>query len=246
MVANWHVDFFRGVALEMWRRAITPEQTRLEADFLIEALRAPESSHLLDVPCGLGRHSLELARQGRRVTGVDLSEEAIAAARALTGPLPATWIVSDMRRLPWSAEFDGAFCFGNSFCYLDPEAASDFLAKIAATLKPGARFAVETGMAAESILPALQRSRWFRLGDLIMLSENQYDPRESRLDIQYTFIQNGQVESRPASSFVLTVNEICRLHQEAGLEPLHLYGSVQKEPFQLGSPRLILISEKRP
>jgi SAM-dependent methyltransferase len=240
---NWQVDFFRGVALDLWRRVTPPEQTRAEAEFLEKALRAGESSHLLDVPCGNGRHSIDLARRGHRMTGVDQSEEFIAEARAASESLPAKWIVADMRQLPWRAEFDGAFCFGNSFGYLDPESARDFLTAVARTLKPDSRFAIETGMAAESILPGLQKTRWFKAGDIYMLSENQYHPREGRLDIQYTFVQNGRVETRPSSSYVLTVNEICRMHAEAGLQPVELLGSIDGEPYRLGSPRLIIVSE---
>ena len=95
-----------------------------------------------------------------------------------------------MRELPWDAEFDGGLCFGNSFGLLDPEGARGFLVAVARTLKPGSRFAIETGMAAESILPHLQKTRWFRVGDIYILSENPYHPRESRLDIQYTLREN--------------------------------------------------------
>lgn len=116
---------------------------------------------------------------------------------------------------------------------------------VARTLKPGRRFIIETGMAAESILPNRQTKRWYRLGDLYMLSENQYHPREGRLDIQYTFIRDGQAETRPSSSYVLTVNEMCRMHVEAGLQPAELLGSINGEPYEMGSPRLILVSVKR-
>lgn len=224
---------------------MSPEQTRAEAEFLQNALRTAGSSHLLDVPCGNGRHSIELARRGHRITGVDLSEEFIAQARAAGESLPATWVAGDMRRLPWSEEFDGAFCFGNSFGYLNPTEARDFIAAIARTLKPGSRFAIETGMAAESIFQSVEKTRWYKVGDIYMLSENQYDAREGRLDIQYTFIRDSRVEKRPTSSYVLTVNEICRMHVDAGLEPVDLLGSIGGEPFRQGSPRLILVSAKQ-
>ena len=45
------------------------------------------------------------------------------------------------------------------------------------------------------------------------MSENRYDPAESRLDIDYTFIRDGTVETRPAASYVFTVAEI---RQDAG------------------------------
>jgi hypothetical protein len=143
-----------------------------------------------------------------------------------------------------TAAYDGAFCFGNSFGYLDRAAAGAFLRGVARALKPGAKFAIETGMAAESILPALLKQRWHRAGDIFMLSENRYVPEESRLDIDYTFIRNGVVETRPTSSYVVTVAELRRWLREAGLEPLKMYASAARDPYQLGSPRLILVAQR--
>ena len=129
------------------------------------------------MPCGNGRHSIELARRGYRVTGIDLSDEFLAAARA---ELDADWRKGDMRALELEASaFDGAFCFGNSFGYLDHAGVAAFLSALAGALKPGAKLVIETGMTAESILPTMVQKRWHRLGDLMILSENRYDPWES-------------------------------------------------------------------
>ena len=51
-----------------------------EVSFIIEELTLPTGCHVLDVGCGTGRHSLELARRGYRVTGVDLSEAMLLEA----------------------------------------------------------------------------------------------------------------------------------------------------------------------
>jgi SAM-dependent methyltransferase len=239
MQANWQHSFFRGVALDAWRNVINPEMTRTEADFLERFLNLPNGGQLLDAPCGNGRHAIELAGRGYAVTGLDLSEEFIAEART-AAPFAVRWLEGDMRELPWICEFDGACCFGNSFGYLPPEEAQRFLAAVSRALKPGARFVVDTGMAAESILPSLARTRWYRLGDILMLSENRYDPADGRLEIDYTFIRGGVVETRPTASYVFTAREICRMHAGAGLRPLELFGSFASEPYQIGSPRLIL------
>ncbi len=243
MQSKWQVNFFRGVALDMWRRAVSAEQTRAEADFLERVVARGANARLLDVPCGNGRHAVELAGRGHRMSGVDLSEEFLAEARGAS-PLPIEWVSGDMCELPWTSEFDGAYCFGNSFGYLDAAGARVFFSAVAGALKPGGRFAIETGMAAESILPGLLQKRWYRLGDLFMLSENQYHPAVGRLDIQYTFIRDSVVDTRPTSSYVFTVAEICRMGLEAGFRTLELLGSTAGEPYQLGSPRLILVFER--
>src|SRR5437763_8232545 len=97
-------------------------------------------------------------------------------------------------------------------------------------------------MIAESLLPSLARNRWYRLGDILMLSENRYDPVESRLDIDYTFVHDGQVETRPTASYIFTTGELCRMHVNAGLLPIELFSSTNSEPYQLGSAMLLLVS----
>jgi SAM-dependent methyltransferase len=242
MPSDWHLNFFHGVALDFWRLAMTPEITAAEVRFLERTLEIHPGSRLLDVPCGNGRHAIELANLGCQVTGVDASEEYIAEARAV--PSTAKFLVGDMCNLPWSNVFDGAYCFGNSFGYLDRQAADTFLAAISRCLRPGGRFAIATGMVAESILPGLLQKRWHRTGDILTLSEAKYEVAEGRLDIDYTFIRGGVIETRPSSSYVFTVAEMRRMHADAGMETVELREWGDARPFQLGSQGLMMVSRK--
>jgi SAM-dependent methyltransferase len=241
-MSNWQANFFRGVALDVWRLAMTPEITATEVQFLDRALAILPGARLLDIPCGNGRHAIELAKRGCRVTGVDLAPEYIEEARR--APVDAEWIVGDMCDLPWSDTFDGAYCMGNSFGFLDRDGACRFLAAIARSLKSGGRFAIATGMAAESILPTLQPKRWHRTGDILTLSEARYDVAEGRLDIDYTFVRAGEVETRPTSSYVFTVAEMRRMQAAAGLEVVEMSAWGADGPYRLGSPGLLMVSRK--
>lgn len=69
MQSNWYEHFFCGVVLDVWRKAVAPQQTRAEADSLEKALQPAPGERLLDVPCGNGRHRSELAARGYRTTG---------------------------------------------------------------------------------------------------------------------------------------------------------------------------------
>lgn len=242
MQKKWYETFFNGVALEFWRRCVTPEMTRAEADFLETALELPKGGRVLDLPCGNGRHSAELAARGYRVTGVDLAAEFVAEAKARCPG--AEFVEGDMHAIRCDAEFDGAFCFGNSFGYAGYEESSNFLAAVGRALKPGARFAIDTGLAAESILPTRIQHRWMWLGDILFLSQNRYDAAESRLDIQYTFIRDGKVDVREASSYIRTLAELRRMLSRAGLEATGYFSSLDRKPYELGSPRLLLVAEK--
>src|SRR5882672_6968715 len=100
--SNWWEHFFHGIALDFWRAAVSVEQTRAEADFLQQQLQIPGAGKILDVPCGNGRLSLELASRGFDLTGVDLASEFIEEARAESAErgLRVDWFNRDMRELP--------------------------------------------------------------------------------------------------------------------------------------------------
>jgi SAM-dependent methyltransferase len=220
---QWFETFFQGPAVDFWTRAMTPALTLADVDFLEKTFDVKPGARLLDVPCGNGRHSMELARRGYRVTGIDLSDEFLAVARV---QLDADWRKGDMRALELEpSTFDGAFCFGNSFGYLDYTSVVDFLSALAGAMKPAAKLVIETGMAAESILPTLVQKRWHRLGDLVILSENRYDPWESRLNIDYTFVRDGTIETRPTARYVFTSADLRRMLEAAGSTPAHFKGA---------------------
>ncbi|WP_246859450.1 cyclopropane-fatty-acyl-phospholipid synthase family protein [Spirosoma sp. KCTC 42546] len=72
---EWYTNFFSGLNCEMWERAVSTEWTTNEVDFLIETMEIKPGNTLLDIPCGYGRHAIELAKRGVQVTGVDIFTE---------------------------------------------------------------------------------------------------------------------------------------------------------------------------
>jgi SAM-dependent methyltransferase len=243
---GWQQDFFRDIALDCWRAVIPQLPTLAEADFLGRVFKENQADHVLDLACGSGRHALELARRGLRVTGVDLSAESIAEAQT-AGAANARFVCADMLDLSRAtlpdAPYDGAYCFGNSIGFFDRSDLRKFLTGLAAVLRPGARFVVDTGMIAESILASMPKGRWFRFGDLFMLSEHRYQPRDGRLDIDYTFIRGDTIVTRPTASFVFTLAEFCRLFADAGFATVDTLATLEGAPFGVGSPRLLLVTQ---
>ena len=67
----WHEKFFDQWYLKYWIRPITPERTQRECDAIVKFLQLTSDSKVLDLCCGQGRHSLELARRGYKVVGLD-------------------------------------------------------------------------------------------------------------------------------------------------------------------------------
>ena len=247
MHTNWWEDFFHGVALDFWRAAISDEQTRAEADFINNQLCLPVGAKVLDVPCGNGRLAIELGAFGFELTGVDIASEFLDEAKrnAAARGVGIDWRHSEMRALPWTGEFDGAFCFGNSFGYLEDEENADFLRAVSRTLKPGARFILDAPAIAECLLPHYLEKRTITLGDVTATIDNRYDHEQSRIFPNFTFVRNGVEEKRSSSQRIYTYKELAELLSESGFELVAAYGSLAEEPFMLGAHRLFLVCKKR-
>jgi SAM-dependent methyltransferase len=244
--SDWWRSFFTGLAVDFWLQATPEELTRNEADFVQKMLAVPAPGKLLDVPCGGGRHSRALASRGYAMTGVDFSSTLLeeARARATEQRLAVRWEEREMRELPWEREFDGAFSLGNSFGYLTDDGNAAFLNAVARTLKSGARFLLDTSYLVEGLLPSLEPRAWYQFGDFYSLASRSYDPATGRLEVEYTFLRNGQVEKKATSMRLYTYREVRSLLETAGFTDLQAYASLNQEPFQFGSKRLLMVAEK--
>ncbi len=112
-------------------------------DKLIAYLKPPADAVMLDVACGKGRHSIQLAGKGFDVTGIDLSTDSIAEAR-LSEADNLHFYVHDMR-LPFCMNyFSYAFNFFTSFGYFRTRREHDnAIRTIAQSIRPGGIFVMD-------------------------------------------------------------------------------------------------------
>lgn len=245
MQADWYRNFFEGTPLDVWSGLIR-EHTSAEADFLQDVLDLRRGNKVLDVPCGDGRLCIELSLRGYDMTGLDISQEYLLRAREQSEAqkVAVEWLHGDMAEIESHSKFDAAFCFGNSFGYLDHEGTKRFLSSLSQALKPRGRFALDTAMAAESILLNMEERCWVETDGILMLTEHRYVAEESRLDTSYIFVKDGRTERRESAHHVFTMAETRHMLEAVGLRTVALYSTLDKEPFELGEPRLLLVAEK--
>ncbi|UYQ93870.1 methyltransferase domain-containing protein [Chitinophaga horti] len=140
---HWYKDWFNSPYYHLLYNNRDEREAASFIDKLLEYLRPAPGALMLDVACGRGRHSKYLADKGYGVTGIDLSEESIAAARKLEND-HLSFYQHDMR-LPFMVNyFDVVFNFFTSFGYFETQRENDnALRTIKNALKPGGRVVLD-------------------------------------------------------------------------------------------------------
>ncbi len=144
---QWYEALFENYSSTYERENFTRGTTG-ECDFIELELQHNRSLRILDIGCGTGRHSIELARRGYTVTGVDLSGSMLRKAieKAHSQNLQVDFRQGDARSLPFTAEFDAALmlCEGSFPLMETDEMNYQILQSAHAALKPGGKFIFTT------------------------------------------------------------------------------------------------------
>jgi len=104
---QWYEKLFSNYANEYDNEEFT-RGTLGECDFIDKEISFNKEKKILDIGCGTGRHSIELAKRGYTITGVDLSESMLKRAKqkASDAKVYINFQVQDARKLPFINEFD--------------------------------------------------------------------------------------------------------------------------------------------
>ena len=243
---NWYEDFFTGINCELWENAVQPDWTSKEVDFLVQQLNLEKGATILDIPCGFGRHAIELARRGFEVTGVDISARFVKNLneKVQAENLNIQVIKADVLKLKLSQQFMGAICMGNSFGYFDFDKMNLFVETVAKALTKGARFIINSGMIAESILPNFAGNKLFTVGDISMAVQNTYNSKDGYMASELTYTKNGVSEQHAFKHYVFTLNEVTRLLAQYALQVVGTYNSPEGITYKLGDPQIYIVAEK--
>jgi 2-polyprenyl-3-methyl-5-hydroxy-6-metoxy-1,4-benzoquinol methylase len=247
---RWYDGFFDREWLEFRNETSPAERTESEVDFLLEALDLEPGARILDVACGHGRHSLELARRGFRVTGLDLSEPSIEIARAdaAADGLEVEFLHADMREIAFAGAFDAAINLFTAFGYLESEAEDQkALDAIARSLRSGGRFFMET-IDAVRLLRVYRPENWNEHADgTLMLEQRAYDYLTGRNDVVWIFVrQDGSRSELRHSLRLYTPAELASMFRRSGIEIERAWASWEGAELELTAPgiRLLLLGRK--
>lgn len=243
--ANWYKEWFdRAEYTLVYQRRDDAEAEAL-IDLIEQLLQPEHGASILDVGCGRGRHALEFARRGYRVSGLDLSESAIQEARerARDEGLDVTFVRQDMREPYCRKCVDGVVNLFTAFGYFDDDADHErAIDSMCRALRPGGWLVqdfLNASYVADNLVP-----------------EDSFEV-EGREIIQRRYIEGGRIVKEieiHANGFtrrfvesvrLLTLEDFRELYGRCGFTIRHVLGSYDGDDYDESSPRLILVAEKQ-
>ena len=244
-VRPWWESFFGPDYLKQYEHTLA--RTASEVDGLEKILHLRKGHRILDLACGAGRHSVELAKRGYAVTGYDLSEDLLRAARAQAKAAKAkvTFVHGDMRELRFRGAFDAVINMFSSFGYFESvDDDRSVLEGIARALKSRGKFLMER-FNRESLAYELPQQGW-RVGEdgSVVLQEDTFDVLRGRYDTRQIVIDREGTREHQASVRAYTLPELKAMFDDAGL-PIHrVLGGLDLSPYRARSRRIVLFAVK--
>jgi SAM-dependent methyltransferase len=242
---NWTKTFFTGIWNEVQIKAYSPLMTKEQTKLIIDILKPTKKSTILDVPCGNGRISEELAKKGFAVTGIDSNKYMLNHAESNKKSVISNirYFLKDMRDIDFRSEFSYAICFWGSFGYFDDAGNNEFLVKIHNALRAGGKFLMDTHTV-ETLLTRFQAVGWSQVEDIYVLQQRTYEEISSRIISDWTFLKKGKIEKRTSSMRLYTFKELTDILRMIGFKKITAYGSLKQDLFKRSSERLYLLAEK--
>lgn len=207
-----------------------------------------EGDKILDAGCGLGRISVELAALGLDVTGVDIIQSELDAAResAEAEGVPLTLINHDLRSFQAREQFDCAINLYTSFGYCATiEEDMKILKNIADSVKTGGTFIIECTSRETAIMYFTAGEEFERAGYKVVThfevvgaweglrSQWTLFPLESKQAIDHTFIQRLYPATFLRDKLI-----------DFGYSKVNIYGDFDKSPYNEHARTMLIIGKK--
>ncbi|MDB5202432.1 MAG: class SAM-dependent methyltransferase [Ferruginibacter sp.] len=211
---------------------------------LLQYLKPAAGATMLDVACGKGRHSMQLAEHGFDVTGIDLSEDSIREALQNEGE-QLHFYQHDMRLPFWINYFDYAFNFFTSFGYFKTQRENDnAIRTIAQAIRPNGTFVMDYLNVHYSEDHQVHRSEKL-IDDVNFLITKWFDEKYffKKIEIEDETRSEPLIYTEKVEK--LTLGDFTDMFAYQGLQIQEVFGDYNFGNYDVKkSPRLIMIAKK--
>ena len=217
----------------------------------------PGDGFVLDLACGIGRHSTALAQRGYRVIGLDISETFLERARMLAEErgVDVEFRRGDMRSVEEHLQdhlgrFDAVINMFTSLSYYDRETDLDIIRQLHALTKPGGTLVIDIANRDWIIKNFGAKDVQYHEDGRVQIIERRFDLEDSRAQNTWRFyVKQGEdlkhVETFHVDHILYSLHELKHLIETAGWTYRTCYGEFDLSPFEMYSHRMILVSQKQ-
>jgi 2-polyprenyl-3-methyl-5-hydroxy-6-metoxy-1,4-benzoquinol methylase len=244
-VGEWFERFFDGLYARVLPSTFDDAATLRQARTVKRLLKLRRGQRVLDIPCGMGRLTIPLARMGMAMTGVDLTASYLrrARGRARQEGLDIRLVQSDMRDIESVEEFDAAFNWFGSFGYFSDEGNLAFCRRVFRALRPGGRFLVEGVNRSWLLAHFLARTEQI-LGGVHIVHRNRWDEKAGRVISTWTLTRGKVTERHTIRMRTFSGAEMRALLHAAGFREVRLFTHSPFGRFTRHSRRLIAVGTR--
>lgn len=246
MLSDWWKTFFGKDYLAFWEKKGAFKNTSKEIDFIVKLAKIKKFQEVLDLCCGHGRHSIELASRGFNVTGLDYSKYELDLARkhAKELGLNINFVQSDARDFKFKKKFDVILnLFSSATGYGTDYDAQKIIDHVAAGLKKGGYFIFDI-MNVTYLLTNYRPKQIIRIGKIKFSSTRYFDPKTFTNYEKFVVKEANKTRIYHNSLRVFTYLEMKHMLEKSELKPIKLFGSLTGKPFNLDSKRMVILARK--
>jgi SAM-dependent methyltransferase len=222
------------------------EVTPVEVDCIISLLNIQPGIRVLDLCCGVGRHSLELARRGFHVTGVDRTSKYLEQARERSQAegLDVEFAQEDMRTFCRPNTYDAAISMFTSFGYFEnPEEDRQVAMNVYRSLKSGGLFLTDM-MGKEVLAHIFQERDWHEVDGVIWLQERKVSQNWGWMWNRWILLRGNERIEGEISYRLYSATEMVSLLKGCGFTAVDVYGGLDGSPYDHTARRMVTVARK--
>lgn len=237
---DWFTSWFNTPYYHILYKDRNDDDAQLFMKNLTNFLQLDKNTHILDLPCGKGRHSVFLNSLGFKVTGGDLSENSINHAKQFEND-NLSFEVYDMRK-PFKNKYNAIFNLFTSFGYFNDDKED---IKVLENFKNGV---TKNGVVVVDFLNVEKVKKNLVTKEVKIVDEIEFhierEIKDGFILKHISFTADDKQHSYTEQVKYLNLDKMKLYFKEAGLQLIHTFGNYQLDNFDSkASDRLILIAK---
>lgn len=236
MANLWHKEMydetFANLGLSSKDRII---KAKSEVQFIDKVLNLSDNKKVLDVPCGVGRHSYLIAKKKCFVTAIDISSSCLKIARQKFSHHNINYLKGDMSKLEsFYSQYDIVLNLFSSFGYFKTDAQNKKVLKNFYKCLNEQGALVLSTINREWLLKVYKENYWMKSDNNYFLVQNSYNTKTKYNESTFTIInpKTGFDKSYYHRIRLYSKKEMIELLKEVGFKKIKIYGDEFGNKFE--------------